>query len=289
MNFLTDILLSLPHPFGVLLLCILAGFLGWFLPYVVLSWYEYKHPRIALFSGLFCLLIVEQFGEDIVIGKKRSEFIEGQVATLREDKMYAALFSHIPASEATLRAMLQERYQKLQNTHEDEKLQQLAEIRYEVMQGFFAEFLQSTGNTDLNNYLNLSFPQIYALKKTPELCVKYFLGVPDKAFTQQDEEWMDREEAIKYAVMVKSLRTPHYKEPQTREEVILGLVNAYRDIKWDETELEKFDTLLSLPPQEGCDIALHMYEAFLHMDPEIRARTYRFIMLEGNKYYRMQK
>jgi hypothetical protein len=67
------------------------------------------------------------------------------------------------------------------------------------------------------------------------------------------------------------------------------LVNAYREIKWDETELEKFDALQSLPAEEGCNIALHMYEAFLHMDPEIGARTYRFIMLDGNKFYRLQK
>ena len=73
------------------------------------------------------------------------------------------------------------------------------------------------------------------------------------------------------------------------KQVILAIVSAYREIKWDEAELEKSDSLLSLPPKEGCDIALHMFEAFLHMGPDMGPRAYRFVMLDGNKYYRLQK
>jgi hypothetical protein len=205
---------------------------------------------------------------------------EAVVNDIEKNRLFKVIFQYHPEAKGEMLSG----FQKIFAGPRDQVHAQSQLLGAEISNRYYNIHIATASDAAIHNVLNANFRIMEALKEKPKTCVGFYL---ETGFNVSDipATFLEEGTNAKAAVIESSIKSPTNREKLTAEQLVIALIASYQKngITHDNAlaEIEKLDTLNSLPAEEGCTIASHFSAALANMDEKTAASTFTSLIALG--------
>lgn len=241
----------------------IGGAIGTLLSFLVMKAIKKKENRwVATFV---CVWVSVQFSP-IAGGHIRASIISSEiVARIKQKNLFSLIFSLNPEAEKELR----ERIANItkQNYSPEDFAVKIQGASGAVVTKYLRKYILSASEEVVYKEIQREALVLADIQSKPELCVSYYLGVPQLAANDVAPEFLAEDENLKIDIIESSLRD-HSIPPKvaSADEIIKIVAAAYRQKGFEPRDLKNVGRVATLPPTEGCRIATELSISLASLD-----------------------
>jgi len=232
-----------------------------------------KKQKLALVITVICMVVAIQLPGLILPKAKQQAIPDMIVQELKQQRLFALIFRLHPEAEKEMK-------KKMGNiaahaTSNQDAFYEAQAASAEIISRYFNKHMLSASDEMTFKQIQREAKVIASLQDKPRLCVSYYLGKPEFSETDVTPEFLEEDTNLKADVIESSVSNPSPPPKAASIEDILTIIaDAYQKKGYDVQSLAKLDKVETLPPEEGCKLAIEFSGTLASM--EMKQATYVF-------------
>lgn len=279
MEYITTHLVSLPNVALYMIFGALAGAIGGLLGSVLSR--IFKKEALTGLVAMVCVIVSVQVLNQILPDLKSDSTSDAVMEELKKQKIFTAIFRFHPEAEAELRSKMTS---VVSGTSSEQAFYEAQAASAEVVSKYIERHLATASDQATYDLLKRNAFVMAGFQDRPNLCVSYYLGRPNFSREDLTPEFIAEESNVKANVVESSGLNPSPTlEAAGIDEIVEVIAKEYQRRGYDLQGLTKIEQVASLPPAEGCKIALDFSRALASLDMKQASHVFKSLLYIANQ------
>lgn len=287
MEYLAEFLLS-GDRFNSMIATGVMGGIGGLIGYLIGS--QFKSDGLKRLVPIVCVVLAIQVPKAVkpYLQESYKEVLQEKELNktfneIEKQRLITVLFYYHPEAKAEFRASFDKAIlnkSAIRGGVEAVMQQELSNI----VAKYFEKHLMAASDESIYNLLQRNLANLKKFQGRPELCVGYYLGNPRFAASDLTPEFLTEEGNLKADVIESSVKEPSLP-PQAAnlDELANTLLEGYTQKGYSPDGLSKIGDVGTLPPIEGCRVAIEFSDVIASLDQNAGPRLFKNLTYLGQQ------
>ncbi len=233
----------------------------------------FKSEKTSRIVTIICVVLAIQLPNHIIPQLKKDIAPAQVLNQLKEQRLFSVIFRLHPEAEIEMKSKMED---VINNSPSDQVFLKAQAASAEFVAKYFNKHLVSASDEVTHKMLQHNVAVMKKFQNKPALCVGYYLGNPQFAKDDVTNDFVIEESNIKADIIESSVSNPSLPpKAASTDDLIKIIAVAYQQKGYDLNDLTKIDRVGTLPPVEGCKIAMEFSEALASIDAKQSAYVFK--------------
>lgn len=214
---------------------------------------------------------------------QQEKSVESVMQEIEKQRLFSVLFRYHPDARSRLADRMKDIiYNSNASDGEVSRLSQQASA--EIVNEYFQKHLPAASDEQTSALLKRNHEVLLRFKDKPKLCVGYYLGQPNFSPSDITPEFVEQEGNMKADIIQSAINNPSTPpRAGSIDEVVEIIALGYQQKNYDLENLAKLDTIQTLDPNEGCNVAIEFNDVLASLDAKTGAFVFKNLLYIGNE------
>jgi hypothetical protein len=235
----------------------------------------YKKNKLSAILPLLLGLSAAHFGDDILHQMKMDAAPNQVVQELKEElRVFEIIFRLHPEAEEEYKLKMTD---VLNNSSSDQEVSYKSQAAHsQFVTKYLNKHMMYASDEMIYKLIQREAKVIASFQNKPQFCVSYYLGTTQFSKDDITPEFLNEDSNLKADLIESSISNPSIPHKAASiDEIANVIVEAYKKSGYDLRGLAKLNQVASLPPAEGCKIAIDFSNAIASMDQKQAAYVFK--------------
>jgi hypothetical protein len=236
----------------------------------------FKKEKLSGIITIVFVVLAIQLPNHILPQMKKAAAPNQVMQELKGQRLFSVIFRLHPEAEEELKLKMTD---VINNSPNDQVFYKAQAASAEIVAKYLNKHMVSASDEVTYKQIQREAKVIASFQNKPQLCVSYYFGNPQFSKDDITPEFLNEESNLKADLIESSVSNPSMPpKAASIDEIINIIAESYQKNGYDLQGLAKIDQVATLPPAEGCKIAIDFSKALAAMEQKQAAYVFKNLL-----------